>query len=59
MKRERLAKAIYDMAKVAFGGLVIAPFVEHHATLAGAILGILGTVLLLVLAWLLDKEKTE
>ncbi len=55
MKRNNLSKAVYDFAKVAFAGLVIAPLTTHSLSLE-LVWGFLAVLTLIGIAWMLDKE---
>jgi len=58
MKRQNLAKAFYDFAKLAFAGLVIAP-ITTHADKQTIIWGAAAVVAILILAWILDTETEK
>jgi len=54
MKRNNLSKAVYDFAKVAFAGLVIA-LLATHAEVADVVRGVATVAIFVVIAWLLEK----
>lgn len=58
MKRQNLAKAFYDFAKLAFAGLVVAPLATH-ADKPTIMWGAGAVVAILVLAWILDTETEK
>jgi len=58
MKQQNLAKTFYDFAKLAFAGLVIAP-IATHAEASDLIPGFALVVILIAIAWILDKEEKK
>ena len=54
-RRENLAKAIYDLGKLAFAVLVLGPIINPEVFNAGIVLGgSIFTILLFVLAYFID-----
>ena len=54
VKRANLAKMFYDMAKVAFAGLVVGGLMRSSTADFAA--GIGATIALALTAWIIDKE---
>lgn len=56
-KRKNLSKSTYDLGKLTFAGLVIGYFINPAVKLSVLILGIISTVLLFVIAYLIDLKE--
>jgi len=58
LRRANLAKAIYDLGKLAFAALVLGPVMAAGAFHVWvSVVGVLFTILAFGLAWRLEKEK--
>jgi len=56
MKRSNLAKAIYDLGKLAFGGVALAQIAKDKLETKTFVAGIAATIAAFIAAWLIDKE---
>ncbi|RME85932.1 MAG: hypothetical protein D6771_02600 [Zetaproteobacteria bacterium] len=57
MKRANLAKAVYDLGKLSFGGVVLAQIAKGNLDpwIFGA--GIASTIAAFVAAWIIDTDE--